>query len=59
MMRSVMEAAGLTFWPVLSLTVFGLYAVGLVFWLYRKGSREFYQSMAAMATEEGGHGRQG
>lgn len=52
MMRAVMESADLTFWPVLSLAVFGIYAVGLVAWLYRKGSGKFYQSMAGMAVEE-------
>lgn len=59
MMRAVMEGAGLTFWPVLSLSVFGLFTAGLLAWLYRKGSREFYQSMAGMAMEEGRHGNQG
>lgn len=56
MMRAVMEGAGLTFWPVLSLTVFGLSLLGLLAWLYRSGSRSFYRDMARLALEGGAEG---
>jgi hypothetical protein len=68
MMRAVMESAGLTFWPVLSLVIFGMSLLGLFAWLYRSGSGGFYRDMARLALdprtseagEEGGnHGRQG
>lgn len=53
MMRLVMENAGLTFWPVLSLTMFSLALVGLLAWLYRSGAKDFYQDMARMALDQG------
>ena len=53
MMRAVMESAGLTFWPVLSLTMFTLALIGLLAWLYRSGSKGFYRDMARMALDEG------
>jgi cbb3-type cytochrome oxidase subunit 3 len=59
MMRSVMENAGLTFWPILSLAVFGIYAMGVVAWLFRKGSKDFYTTMSSMAMEERQDGKQG
>lgn len=54
MMRAVMEGAGLTFWPVLSLVVFTLFILGLVAWLYRQGSGEFYHDMARLALGRAG-----
>ena len=51
MMRAVMEGAGLTFWPVLSLVVFTLFGAGLLAWLYRSGSKDFYRRMAHIATD--------
>jgi cbb3-type cytochrome oxidase subunit 3 len=54
MMRAVMEGAGLTFWPVLSLTMFTLALIGLLAWLYRSGAKGFYRDMARMALDEGG-----
>lgn len=61
MMRAVMEQAGLTFWPVLSLVVFCLFGAGLVAWLYRKDSRSFYREMSRLALDGEGreNGRQG
>lgn len=53
MMRAVMESAGLTFWPVLSLTMFTLALIGLLAWLYRSGAKGFYRDMARMALDEG------
>jgi cbb3-type cytochrome oxidase subunit 3 len=49
MMRTVMEAAGLAFWPVLSLVVFTLFAAGATAWLWRRGSKGFYEDMARIA----------
>lgn len=51
MMRAVMEAAGLTFWPLLSLGFFTLAVLGLLAWLYRSGSADFYGRMAEMAVQ--------
>jgi cbb3-type cytochrome oxidase subunit 3 len=53
MMRAVMESAGLTFWPMLSLTMFSLGLIGLLAWLYRSGATGFYRDMARMALDEG------
>jgi hypothetical protein len=51
MMRAVMESAGLVLWPVASLVLFNLFAVGLGLWLYRRGSKPFYEDMARLALE--------
>jgi hypothetical protein len=51
MMRSVMESAGLALWPVASLVLFNLFALGLGLWLYRRGSKPFYEDMARLALE--------
>lgn len=59
MMRLVMESAGLTLWPVMSLLVFSLFSIGLVAWLYRSGSGGFYRDMARLALEGSGAVAQG
>ena len=51
MMRAVMESAGPVIWPVASLILFNLFALGLGLWLYRRGSRPFYDDMARLALE--------
>jgi hypothetical protein len=55
MMRTVMESAGLIFWPVLSLVLFTLFAAGTALWLWRRGSKGFYEDMARLAL--GGPGK--
>ncbi|HLP40971.1 MAG TPA: hypothetical protein VK465_05650 [Fibrobacteria bacterium] len=54
MMRTVMESAGLVFWPMLSLILFTLFATATTLWLWRRGSRGFYEDMAKLAL--GGSG---
>lgn len=51
MMRAVMESAGLALWPVASLILFSLFVLGLGLWLYRRGSRPFYEEMSRLALE--------
>jgi hypothetical protein len=51
MMRAVMESAGLVLWPVASLILFNLFALGLGLWLYRRGSKPFYDDLARLALE--------
>jgi cbb3-type cytochrome oxidase subunit 3 len=53
MMRIVMEQAGLTFWPALSLVIFFLVSLATVVWLYRPGSRDFYRKMSDIALQDG------
>ncbi len=50
-MRLVMEAAGLAFWPSLSLAVFFAACLGMLAWIYRPGSKAFYRKMSGMALE--------
>ncbi len=52
MIRTVMENAGLAFWPSLSLIIFGFSCFGMVLWLFRSGSADFYRSLSTMALEE-------
>ena len=53
MMRQVMESAGLSWWPVTSLLMFFGFSIGMVFWLYRKGSKEFYSKLSNLALKDG------
>ena len=52
MMRIVMENAGLSFWPVLSLVIFFATTLGVLAWLYRPGARDFYRKLAGLAVED-------
>jgi cbb3-type cytochrome oxidase subunit 3 len=52
MIRLVMERAGLTLWPMLSLLIFLASSLAIVIWLYRPGSKTFYQNLARMALDE-------
>ena len=52
MMRIVMENAGLTFWPALSLVIFFATTLGVLVWLFRPGSREFYRKLGGLALED-------
>jgi hypothetical protein len=51
-MRIVMEQAGLTFWPALSLVIFFGTTLGVLFWIYRPGSSEFYKKLGDLALEK-------
>jgi cbb3-type cytochrome oxidase subunit 3 len=53
MMRIVMEQAGLTFWPALSLVIFLIVSLATLLWLYRPGSRDFYRKMSDIALQDG------
>lgn len=59
MTRLVMESAGLTWWPLASLVVFGVFALLMVAWLYRKGSGGFYEGMARLALDSAQDGEDG
>ena len=52
MIRQVMEEAGLTLWPVLSLAIFTLSCAAMLAWMYRPGSRDFYQRLSRMALRD-------
>lgn len=52
MMRIVMENAGLSFWPALSLVIFFATTLGVLVWIYRPGSREFYRKLGGLALED-------
>lgn len=50
-MRLVMEAAGLAFWPSLSLAVFFAACLGMLAWIYRPGSRALYRHLGGLALD--------
>lgn len=52
MMRIVMENAGLSFWPALSLVIFFATTLAVLVWLFRPGSREFYRKLGNLALED-------
>jgi len=52
MMRLVMEGAGLTFWPSLSLVIFLVSCAVLLVWLFRPGARAFYHAMGDIALQD-------
>ena len=52
MMRIVMENAGLSFWPALSLVIFFATTLAVLVWLFRPGSREFYRKLGGLALED-------
>jgi cbb3-type cytochrome oxidase subunit 3 len=49
--RLVMEASGLSFWPSLSLAVFFTACLGMLAWIYRPGSRSLYRQLSGMALD--------
>ena len=53
MMRTVMENAGLAFWPSLSLLIFGTSCIAMVLWVFRSGSTKLYRDLSTMALEDG------
>lgn len=52
MMRIVMENAGLTFWPAMSLLIFFATTLAVLVWIFRPGSRDFYRNMGGLALED-------
>lgn len=53
MMRIVMENAGLSFWPALSLVIFFVTTLGILIWIFRPGSSEFYRKLGRKPLEDG------
>jgi hypothetical protein len=49
MIRQVMEGAGLTLWPILSLMIFTLSSGAMLAWMFRPGSKSFYGRLSRMA----------
>jgi hypothetical protein len=52
MIRQVMEGAGLTLWPILSLLLFTLSSAVMIAWMFRKGSDGFYGRLSQMALDD-------
>ncbi len=52
MIRNILEASGLTFWPVFAILVFSVFLVSLALWLLRSGGTEFYARMGRMVLDE-------
>jgi hypothetical protein len=53
MMRVVMENAGLSFWPALSLVIFFIMLIAILAWIFRPGSSEFYRKLGRKPLEDG------
>lgn len=51
MLRLVLEGAGLSLWPVISLLIFFGTSLGVLIWIYRPGSAEFYRRLGVLALE--------
>lgn len=54
MLRLVMENAGLALWPALSLLIFFGSTLGVLLWIYRPGSSDFYRHLGTLALQESG-----
>jgi cbb3-type cytochrome oxidase subunit 3 len=52
MMRIVMEGARLTLWPSFSLAIFMISTLVMLVWIFRPGSRTFYQTMSSIALDD-------
>jgi|GEM_PF-1875554 len=52
MLRLVMEGADLSLWPAISLVVFMLTTLAVLYWIYRPGSADFYRHLASMVFED-------
>jgi len=52
MIRQVMEGAGLTLWPILSLLIFTLSSGAMIVWMFRSGSKGFYDRLSRMALSD-------
>ncbi len=52
MIRQVMENAGLTFFPMLSLVIFFTLSIGVILWTWRKGSKKFYSDFSEFALTD-------
>lgn len=52
MLRLVMESAGLSLWPAISLVVFMLTTLAVLYWIYRPGSADFYRRLGTMVLDD-------
>ncbi len=52
MLRLVMENAGLSLWPALSLLIFFGSTLGVLLWIFRPGSSDFYRHLGALALQD-------
>lgn len=52
MLRLVMEQAGLAFWPTLSLLIFFGVLLGVLLWIFRPGSSDFYRRLGGMVLQD-------
>ncbi len=54
MTNLVLENAGLTLWPILSLFIFGTACIAMVLWVCRSGSSHLYRQLGQMALDDAG-----
>jgi hypothetical protein len=54
MLRLVMEGSGLSLWPAISLVVFVLTSLAVLYWIYRPGSADFYRRLGGLALDDKG-----
>jgi len=52
MMRQVMEAAGLSHWPMVSLVIFFTVSLFVIAWILRPGSGAFYGKIKFLVFDE-------
>lgn len=52
MLRLVMEGSGLSLWPAISLVVFMLTTLAVLYWIYRPGSADFYRRLGMMILDD-------
>ena len=53
MIRQLMESAGLTLFPMISLVIFFCLSLAIDLWTWRKGSKKFYSEFSeATLTDE-------
>jgi cbb3-type cytochrome oxidase subunit 3 len=56
MLRLVLEGANLSLWPIISLVIFFGTSLGVLLWIYRPGSSEFYRQLGGLALEDQARG---
>ncbi len=52
MFRDVLSHANLTEWPILGLILFLMCSVGIIAWVFRKGSRSYYNEISNLVFEK-------
>lgn len=46
-MKTTLLANDLAFWPSFALVLFSLVMLGVILWIHRPGSKEYYQSITS------------